>query len=52
MVPGLPFPDIEDVEKIRQRFRIVRAGAASDDDGAILPPIHRIDGNLRQIQHL
>ena len=35
-IGGLPFPDIKEIEKLRQRLRIHRAGTAADDDG-ILP---------------
>jgi len=52
VVGGLPLPDIKQIKKIRHRFRIAGAGAASDHQGILLRPVLRQKGDPRQVQDL
>ncbi len=45
IVDGLPFPDIKKIEKFRQGFRVVGAGAAADDDRVVFSPLAAVERN-------
>ncbi len=51
-VPGLPFSQVKHVKEIRQGLRIIGTGAASNDNGTVLPSLQGIQGNLGQVQNL
>jgi hypothetical protein len=46
VVDRLPFPDIKQVEKLRQRLRIVGAGPSADDDGVLPGAVCAVQGDL------
>ena len=52
IVHSLSFSDIKDIEKLRQRLRIVRAGAASDHNRILLCTIRCMERDMAQIQDL
>ena len=51
-IHGLALADIEQVEEVGQRLRVVRAGASADHDGIVFTPLTGVQRNLGQLQHL
>ena len=48
----LALTDVEEVEEIRHGLGVIGAGAAADDQGAVLAAVSRAEGDLCQLQHI